>query len=625
VQESPSGFRNIVSAARKSFLRFPGVVLSSALATLLVLHDYFTQGYWTTEPPSWRTIIVAILGIPWLYSLHLFFERRLKGLAITLLPLLLGSGSLALYFWRLGKIDLGTSPISFAFELMGLSVGLHCLAAYAPFLGFKEGRGFWEYNRRIFLRFLAALLFSATLLIGISILMALLLQVLGLSHLDTVYIILSTFIVGIFNTWFFVSGVPEDFEKLETEPGPYPRGLKVFAQYILMPLILVIGLVLEIWLLQDLARGKSVDPESAGAFFTWGGFALLTYLLLYPLREEPSQRGVRVYEKVVFLGLIPLLSAITYAVFRLIGHFGWTPPRYYSLILSLWGLGLCAYLLLSKERRIKWIPMSLSLIAFLTLAGPWSAYSVGLRNRQNHLRKTLLAAGITPGSPALEPLMKLPAATKDDLLAQISYLEQTYGCESLQPSFGARLEGKVSGGGACETRNLHRLLWPSEAPPSPETYSEVDAAWINFFPKGSSYKEVPVKGFDYYFSIDSIYFLEGESAKGFHCENSSDLQVCAVLPKGSDQLSLSYKGRPLGKIDLGVFSKDLVKKFYKPEKPLEPGGNDSVYLESPDLALEKNLPGGTVRLDIHQLRLEKRGELITPDYLTFSLLFKEGT
>ena len=42
--------------------------------------------------------------------------------------------------------------------------------------------------------------------------------------------------IGFFNTWFFVSGIPDDFDQLDTI-YEYPKGLKIFSQYVLLPLL----------------------------------------------------------------------------------------------------------------------------------------------------------------------------------------------------------------------------------------------------------------------------------------------------------------------------------------------------------------------------------------------------
>src|SRR5690554_7276939 len=86
--------------------------------------------------------------------------------------------------------------------------------------------------------------------------------------------------IGFFNTWFFLSGIPE---KLDQSEGAYPpKELKVFAQYILLPLLAVYLLILygygaKIVLIWDWPRGIVSYLIICVAVL-----GITTFLLLYP-------------------------------------------------------------------------------------------------------------------------------------------------------------------------------------------------------------------------------------------------------------------------------------------------------------------------------------------------------
>ncbi len=621
----PAPKSGLFAAAGRALRRFPGVLAVAALGTGLVIQSAFQSGGDGLEKfAHWRLLLVAALGISWLYSLSLIAERRWQGSKRLLLSLGIGFAALGLYYLRLLSLSEATLGEAFLFEYLGLFLGLHAFAAYAPYLGFREPRGFWEYNRRIFVRILAALLFSGTLYLGSLLFFAALSKILSIPVLDYVVFIVAALIPGIFNTWFFLAGIPEDFEALDLRPPPYPRGLKAFAQFVLLPLVVAIGLVLELWLIQGLVRGRTIDATSAGAFFALGGFGLLTYLLLYPLREAPAPRWLQVFEKGFFLGLLPMMGAVAYAAFRLIRHFGWTPLRYYAVLLSLWGLGLCLYFLLVRRPGIRWIPISLSLIALFTLGGPQGPYQVSRRSQEARLAATLRQAGVAPGAPTAEALLALPAAAKDRLLGQIGYWENHYGCEGLRPYFGARLETVGEDGALrCDLRNLRRLLTRDPSLPS-EGFVEAEAVAINFLADFPSYREVSVRGFDLYFPVEAVRFLEG-GRPGAECpQGSQESPVCAVLPKEGRQLELYLEGRPLGKIDLEPIYEPLLKTRYETASPAE-RESPMFRLKPEEMTFDRTLPGGKARLRFEQIRLEKRGAQVYPDYLRFSLLFQKGS
>ena len=58
-----------------------------------------------------------------------------------------------------------------------------------------------------------------------------------------VYLRLLIIIAGLFNTWFFLSGVPKNVSDI-SEKIIYPKGLKVFTQFVLIPLISIYLVIL---------------------------------------------------------------------------------------------------------------------------------------------------------------------------------------------------------------------------------------------------------------------------------------------------------------------------------------------------------------------------------------------
>lgn len=620
----PEAKTGLLAAATRALRRFPGVLIVAAAGTLLAIQAAFRSGGNDLARFShWRPLLVAALGISWLYSLSLIAERRWKGLSRLLVPLGIGFATLGLYYLRLRSLNEATVSEAFLFEYLGLFLGLHAFAAYAPFLGRREPRGFWEYNRRIFVRILAALLFSGTLYLGSLLLFAAISKLWQGSALGYLLVVIVALILGMFNTWFFLAGVPEDFEALDSRPPPYPRALKAFAQFVLLPLVVAIGLVLEIGLLQRLLAGRTVDAASAGAFFTLGGVGLLTYLLLYPLREDPAARWLKYYEKGFFLGLIPMLGAVAWTVFRLVQHFGWTPLRYYAALLGLWGLGVSLYFLAARRPGIRWIPVSLSLLALFTVGGPLGPYQVSRRSQETRLAATLQNAGLVPGAPTAEALLALPADTKDRLLGQIAYLESHYGCEGLRPYFGARLGSGEGAAVACDLANLRRLLSRDPSLPA-EDFVEAPAVAINFLTDTPAYREVPVRGYDLYFPTDAVRFLEGGRPAAECPQGAADSPLCAVLPKESRRLELYLEGRSLGKIDLEAIYGPLLRRHYEGASPAE-RESPLFRLKPEEMTFEETLPGGKVRLRFDQIRLEKRGAQVYPDYVRFSLLFQKGS
>jgi hypothetical protein len=95
------------------------------------------------------------------------------------------------------------------------------------------------------------MLYSAFLWLGLAAAFAASNYLFSLHLTDKTYAYLFIWIAGMFNTIFFLAGIPADTAALDDDTS-YPKGLKVFTQYVLIPLAsiyLVILLTYEVKIL----------------------------------------------------------------------------------------------------------------------------------------------------------------------------------------------------------------------------------------------------------------------------------------------------------------------------------------------------------------------------------------
>jgi hypothetical protein len=242
----------------------------------------------------------------------------------------------------------------------------------------------------------------------------------------------------VFHPWFFLGGVPVDLPALESR-RLYPHALKVFAQYILAPIVSLYLVILTTYLGKVLLTQEWPSGWIGWLVSSVAVAGILSLLLLQPIEEQEENRWVRTYARWFWVALIPSIGMLLAAIWKRIDQYGITERRYYLVVLSFWLAGIALFYIARRRGSIKVIPATLALIAFVTLAGPWGAYAVSERSQVDRLQEILerngmLVDGRISASPA-EPTFE----DRREISAVVRYLVRTHGVESIEPWFASGL------------------------------------------------------------------------------------------------------------------------------------------------------------------------------------------
>jgi hypothetical protein len=408
--------------------RFPLAIACGAIAAVAgaLLVDAGDQ-----EELYLRILYAASLGIPLFVALELLAERNgWTGIA-KYGPMAAGA-ALLLLIYALRPGWSGDVALSRYFQLW---LGLHLFVAVAPYLGVDERNGFWQYNMSLFLRFLQAALFAAVLFFGISIALLAIENLFGLDVAEEWYGRLWFAIAFLFHPWFFLSGVPESFSALE-QRTVYPSGLKVFAQYILAPIVTLYLLILTAYLAKVLLTQEWPSGWIGWLVSSVAAAGILSLLLLQPIEEHEENRWVRTYARWFYVALLPSIAMLLMAIWKRIDQYGVTERRYFLVGLSLWLAGMALYYIFRRHGSIKLIPASLAILTFLTVAGPWGAYAVSERSQTNRLKGILQANGMLRSGQLVSPTDRVSFEDRREISAIVRYLAGTHGIGSIEPWFG---------------------------------------------------------------------------------------------------------------------------------------------------------------------------------------------
>lgn len=436
--------------------RFPLSLLSAIVGTMLAI--YLTEVERFEENIQLLNLVLTFaLGIPLFLCIDLFAEKH------KLSPL---KRQLS---WLGALVVLGLIYISFPAEnapsntrvpYIRYSVyllALHLMVAFLPFLGKSEtAASFWNFNKNLFIRLVVALFFTNVISTGISLALAAVNELFNADIQPQTFAQMFILSLGIFNTWYFLADVPENFEE-EIKADAYPKGLKIFTQFILIPLLLIYLTILyfyggKIILLWDWPEG--IVSYMIIAISVLGIF---TNLLLFPIQDQKESGWIKSFYKAFYFLLFPLTVLLFIAIGIRIGDYGLTVNRYVITLMGIWLSFISIYFILGFK-NIKTIPISLCLAMILSSFGPWGMFSMSERNQLTRLESLLTKEEILKGNKIQNEVkwtvdekgQILPSSQKapksisledlDEINSIIQYLDSYHGMGSVLPWFEQDLE-----------------------------------------------------------------------------------------------------------------------------------------------------------------------------------------
>jgi hypothetical protein len=404
--------------------RFPLVILAAAASTVAAILTTEDIG---PDALRLRLLAVAGLGSPLFLTATLLAERARRAAWPRLAPHAAATAVLlAVYLLWPGWSD----PVR-GLRFAQLMIAALLLVAWLP-VAHSGPLAFWHYNRLLLERFLGSGAAAATLWAGLALALAALDKLFGVEVAETGYARLWFVAAFLFSAWFFVAGVPRDLAALQ-QRRDYQPALRAFAQYLLVPLVSLYLVILTLYL------GKVVvtwDWPSGWIGWLVSGVAtagIFTLLLVYPISDDPEQKWIRAFARDFWLAVLPAVVMLWLALYQRVAQYGITEPRYFLLVLSLWLAASALYFRFRRGARMIAIPASLCVLAALSLAGPWGAYSVSAASQLGRLETLLVRHGVVAdGRPAgAAPRRPIPSADRREISAVVRYVVTHHGTRRL--------------------------------------------------------------------------------------------------------------------------------------------------------------------------------------------------
>lgn len=440
----------------QSAKRFPLTLLFGVLGTGLAcwLLEYKDYNLWQLN-----LLLTFALGIPLFFCIDIVAEKR----QFTPIQRMLA--------WGVGLLVLGLIYLSFPSEstvhstrapyirYIIYNLAIHLMVAYLPYFDSVHQEAFWNYNKNLFLRLVLGIYYSSVITIGLCLALMAIDALFDVKIQYQIYPQILAVAFGIFNTWFFISGIPNSFDRILSEQD-YPKGLKVFTQFILLPLLLIYLCILYVYAAKILISGnwpKGIVSYMIIAISILGIFA---NLLLYPYSKWKESGWIKKFNKAYYIFLIPLIILLFYAIGIRIQDYSLTVNRYIITLMGVWLTFICIYYSLGNN-NIKTIPVSLSIFMILSSFGPWGMFSLSERMQRKRLAEILTENNILVNDKVqheirwsvnekrnLEPLGELrtksiPSQELYEVNSILDYLTDYHGIGNIYPWFEQDLKSLI--------------------------------------------------------------------------------------------------------------------------------------------------------------------------------------
>ncbi len=363
-------------------------------------------------------------------STVLFFEdfsNNLKTQGLSLLALLLWATYC--YFLPENANDISLTK---RIELFVFGGAAFLSLLFVSFLKKNKEHAFWNFATNTLFQLIIAYLFGGILFGGLSLAILAINTLFGVLFLDEIYFNLLVVCFQLFSPLYFLANIPSKTEKEINEVG-YSTSQKILSLYILTPILVVYTLILYAYLFKiifiwELPNGWVSWLVTALAF---GG--LLVISLFFPIREYENNKVINFITHWIGILILPLLVLMSIGIFRRIGDYGITINRMYVLLLNIWLYGIYLYLFITKSRKIKWILISIVLLAVGTSISSFGTAS--FTKKWMSKRINLVLQQPLPLEEAQEVFSQLSQKEKEQIKSTLEYLHKNFGRESVQVFF----------------------------------------------------------------------------------------------------------------------------------------------------------------------------------------------
>lgn len=370
-----SGF---LAESRRTIGRYPlplgAGLAATCLATLLMLLT-FPAGEPEDNPPLLTLALSAYMSVPWLLGMQLLAQRQgwnrkqqQTAMAAALLPPI---------GWGLGYYSCLPNIDEYLPQLLvpwGLS---YLWVLTAPFLGERSDIPLLKENLRLHVSMLAGGLFSWLALAALTLALLIAFETPPERPMPKS-------LLPILGCWSALLALLLGLS-FAHRYSPSSRMRALALSKLLIALLLPVSVTLLAGLYLYMAKILLLWswPSGVVAPLVLGTSAVTMALLLcsFHLRQHPDHPWVRAAHRYGYQALLPLAAMLALSVGMRIQEYGITPERYLLIQASILLTFISLYMVVSKGRGLKAIPLAIAVLACISAYGPTNLHAVSGRSQ----------------------------------------------------------------------------------------------------------------------------------------------------------------------------------------------------------------------------------------------------
>ncbi len=428
-------FKRMGYALLTGIQRFPVTLVIVAVMTALSIwlnhlpYDYSDE----VRDNLMRVLLAGLLGIPSTLILHLLLERaqrppQYKPVPIwmriaSFVPVLAG---LTAYGWFLFP-DFRMEPLV---RLSLLTGTLVLLFGCTPYLWRRPEIPL--HVTRLLLRVLVTVLYAGILMLSLFAILFTLDQLLGVNVKSEHYADTAILVWILFAAVHFFAGIPGVREQPKLTDSP--KTLRFLLHWILIPLLWVYTAILYAYSVQILTAGEWPRGLVSALILSYTCVGLLVWFLSHPTRSD--NRMAKWYNEFFPWASLPLYAILFTALHMRISEYGFTEPRWLAFILALWCMAATAFVAIrslirhqdpeSTGLRLILLPVSLALVAFVSVVGPLSAFNISISSQQKILNTILKDNGMIENNRLVAAKETVSEADQSRISNLLYWFEQNH-------------------------------------------------------------------------------------------------------------------------------------------------------------------------------------------------------